>query len=459
MGHRVLLVDDDVNMCEMLAQRLSKRGFEPTTRTSAAAALELLEGQDFDAMVTDMQMPGMTGIELCERVLASRPNLPVIVVTAFGSMETAVSAIRAGAYDFITKPFEIDILVFSLERAIGHRSLLEEVTRLRAAVIEHARFHQIIGESGEMRKVFDLVRRVADSDASALVCGESGSGKELVARALHEGGRRKDGPFVAINCAAMPETLLESELFGYEKGAFTDAKAARQGLFVQADGGTLLLDEIGDMPLSLQPKLLRALEERTARPVGGKREVPFDVRLIVATNRDLEGLVGDDRFREDLYFRINVVRIDLPPLRSRGRDVLLLAQHFLDLYSSRSSKEISGFASPAAERLLAYTWPGNVRELKNCIEGAVTLARHDKITVDDLPEKIRAFKSTHVLVAGSSPDELVSMEEVEKRYIARVLEAVGGSRTSAARILGLDRKTLYRKIRSYGLESRTEGSG
>jgi two-component system response regulator HydG len=289
-----------------------------------------------------------------------------------------------------------------------------------------------------------------------LITGESGTGKEVVARALHRRGRRKNGPFVAVNCAALPETLLESELFGHARGAFTDARSARSGLFVQANGGTLFLDEITEMPLALQPKLLRALQERVVRPLGGEGEVPFDVRLVTATNRDLETAVEEGRFRGDLFFRVNVIHVPLPPLRARGGDILLLAQRFLGEYGARSSKQVTGLSPQAAERLLAYSWPGNVRELENCIERAIALAQHDHILPDDLPEKVRAYRRSHVLVASDDPAELVPLEEVERRYILRVMEAVGGNKSQAAQVLGLGRKTLYRKLEAYGEHARAE---
>jgi two-component system response regulator HydG len=278
----------------------------------------------------------------------------------------------------------------------------------------------------------------------------------VVAKALHKRGRRGQRPWVAINCAAMPETLLESELFGHARGAFTDARTARTGLFVEADGGTLFLDEIGELPLALQPKLLRALQERVVRPVGGTEEVPFDVRLIASTNRDLETAVDQGRFREDLYFRINVIHVTLPPLRARGTDVLLLAQHFLAEFAARAGKRISGLSPSAAERMLAYSWPGNVRELRNCMERAVALTQYEQITVDDLPEKIQAYRRSHVLVASDDPAELASLEIVERRYILRVMEAVGGNKTLAAQVLGIGRKTLYRKLEEYGAADERE---
>ena len=449
MSGRVLVIDDDASMCELLEAWLSRKGFDVTWRTSAVDALEMLRSADVDAIVTDLNMPGMSGLELCERIVANRPDIPVVVITAFGSLETAIAAIRAGAYDFITKPLEADVLALALDRAVQHRALRDEVKRLRRAVEEGRGFEDLLGTSPAMKAVYDLLERVVDSDATVLVTGETGTGKELVARALHRRGRRHGGPFVAVNCAAMPEPLLESELFGHTRGAFTDARAARAGLFVQANGGTLFLDEIGDLPLGLQPKLLRALQERVIRPVGADTEVPFDVRLISATNRDLESAVEEHRFREDLYFRINVISIKVPPLRARGNDVLILAQHYIEQYAARSGKRVTGLSPAAAERLLTYAWPGNVRELQNCIERAVALTQYEQIAVDDLPEKIRHYHRSHVVVASDDPSELVSMEEVERRYILRVMEAMGSNKTLAARVLGFDRKTLYRKLERY----------
>jgi len=300
-----------------------------------------------------------------------------------------------------------------------------------------------------MKKLYRLLTRVADSEMSVLITGANGTGKELVARALHKQSRRRDGPFVAVNCAAVPEALLESELFGHLRGAFTDAGAARKGLFLDASGGTLFLDEIAELPLELQPKLLRALEERSIRPLGGTTEVPFDVRLVTATNRDLDEAIEQGRFREDLFFRINVIEIPVPPLSARGADVLLLAQHFLQGAAVRAGKSVRGITRPAAEKLTSYSWPGNVRELRNAIERAVTLTNHEEILVDDLPERIRAYRKTDLLIGAEDPSELARLEDVERRYILHVLKSVGGNRTQAARILGLDRKTLYRRLRQY----------
>jgi two-component system response regulator HydG len=447
MSNAVLIVDDDLAMCEMLAKGLSRKGFQCQFRTAADEALALMEREPFDVVVTDLNMRAMNGLELCARIAANRPDVPVVVLTAFGSLETAVGAIRAGAYDFITKPVEIEALALTLARAVQHRALREEVKQLRRALDESRRFDELIGESAAIKKLHALLNQIVDSDASVLVTGESGTGKELVARALHRLGARKAGPFVAINCGAMPESLLESELFGHARGAFTDARSDRPGLFVQASGGTLFLDEIGDMPLGMQVTLLRALQERKVRPVGGDREIPFDVRIVAATNRDLESAVAEKRFREDLFFRINVIHVEAPPLRARGNDVLLLAQSFVDHFATRTGKRVTGLAAPAAERLLAYNWPGNVRELQNCIERAVAVTRLEQLAVDDLPERIRDYHVSHVLVAGEDPSELVPMEEVERRYIDRVMQAVSGNKSLAAKVLGFDRTTLYNKLK------------
>ena len=458
MPNRVLIVDDDKNMCELIHADLSSRGIESEWKTSANDAISAIQQSDYDVVLTDLQMPGMNGLALCERILANRPDVPVVVMTAFGSLETAVAAIRAGAYDFVSKPVELDMLALTLQRAMQHRSLAEQVRVLSDRVRDSNRFSTLIGESPTMMRLFDELRRVADSDASVLIIGESGTGKELVARALHDQSRRRSKPFIAVNCAALPEPLLESELFGHKRGAFTDAVSDKRGLLVQASGGTLFLDELGEFPLTLQPKLLRVLESRTVRPVGGEAEIPFDVRLIAATNRDLETAVEEKRFREDLYFRVNVIQIKLPPLRSRGTDILLLAQHYLEEFAKSSGKQIVGFSEPAAKKLLDYPWPGNVRELRNAIERAVVLTRFDHIAVDDLPDRIRDYRVTHLELGGENPSELVPMEEIERRYIQHVLKATQGNRTQTAQILGFDRKTLYRKLKQMGEDTGDTGS-
>jgi two-component system response regulator HydG len=443
---RVLIIDDDKSMCEVLQAELEKRGFGAVTATTPDEGVRKLNEDDFGIVLTDINMSGMSGVDLCRQIVESREDIPVVVMTAYGSMEAAIGAIRAGAYDFVTKPFEMDDLSLTLERGLKHRALHEEVKRLRRVVVDQQRFDDILGTSPAMKKMYDLVARVADTETTVLVTGESGTGKELVAKAIHARSQRRDGPFVAINCAAMPENLLESELFGHVKGAFTDARTSRSGLFIKASKGTLLLDEIGEMPAGMQAKLLRALQERTVRPVGGDQEQPFDARIIAATNRDLETEVEEKRFREDLFYRINVVRIHVPPLRARGSDILLLAQHFLQRYQPSGNQRVVGIKSTAADKLLAYPWPGNVRELQNCIERAVALAQFDHVGVDDLPERVREYKSSRIAIESNDPAELLPMEEIERRYILRVLEAVGGNKTLAAQVLGFDRRTLYRKL-------------
>jgi DNA-binding NtrC family response regulator len=449
--HRILIVDDEPEMAAVIEQALTRRGYLATPQHSGDGAWEILEREDYDVVITDINMRGMNGVELTERIVQNRHDIPVIVITAFGSVETATAVLRAGAYDFITKPFEIEQLVVAVERAVQNSRLRDEVKRLREEVARAKPTSELVGESPAMRKVHETISRVAETDATVLVTGESGTGKELVARALHKRSKRADGPFIAINCASIPEALLESELFGHAKGAFTDAKTAKKGLFLDASQGTLFLDEIGEMPQGMQAKLLRALEERSVRPVGGTTETPFDARILAATNRDLESLVESGRFREDLYYRVNVVQLALPPLRARGGDVLALTQQFINRYSEPMGKKVRGFSSAVGERLLAYAWPGNVRELQNCVERALALARFEELTVEDLPPKVRDFKPSFVVVATEDPTDLVTMEEVERRYIQRVMEAVGQNKTQAAKVLGFDRTTLYRKLERYKL--------
>ncbi len=457
MSGRVLLVDDEPAMCELLAEQLQRRGFSVIACLSGDAAIEKLRDGEIDVAVADLNMPGMTGISLCHHITANQPDVPVVLITAFGSMETAIAAIRAGAYDFLTKPFEIEELVIVLERALAHRALKDEVKRLRRAVTESRRFGDILGESAPVRAMCDLVARAAPSDATVLITGESGTGKDLVARALHERGTRAAGPFVAINCAALTESLLESELFGHKRGAFTDARESRPGLLVQGRGGTVFLDEIGDMPLGMQAKLLRAIESRTVRAVGSDTETAIDVRFVAATNRDLESDAEEGRFRHDLFFRINVIQIAVPSLRARGNDVLLLAQHFLERAATRNGKAVIGFTQPAAERLLGFPWPGNVRELQNAVERAVTLTTHERFIPDDLPERIRTHRRAALALGGEDVSAFLPMHEVERRYFFHVLESVGGNKTLAARILGFDRRTMYRKLERWQRDQSDRG--
>jgi two-component system response regulator HydG len=453
---RVLVVDDDAELCGVLAESLGARGFSVETRTSAEQALADLPRLAPDVVLTDLNLRGADGLALCRDIVDRWPDVPVLVITAFGNLESAVGAIRAGAYDFLQKPFDADVVALALDRAARHRALRDEVARLRDAVDAGRAGGSILGgnllgESAAMRDVAELVARVADTEATVLITGETGTGKELVAETLHARSGRSAQPFVAFNCAAIPESLLESELFGHVRGAFTDAREGRAGLFVRAGKGTLFLDEIGDLPGPVQAKLLRALHERRVRPVGADHEVPFEARLVCATHRDLEADVESGRFRQDLYFRIDVIQVRVPPLRARGMDVLLLAQHFLRRYAARDRKEITGLSPQAAERLLRYAWPGNVRELQNCIERAVALARGSLVQPDDLPERIRDQRPSRVVLAADEPADLVPLDEVERRYVLRVLEVAGGNKKLAASILGLDRSTLYRKLERWGV--------
>ncbi|HET9957679.1 MAG TPA: sigma-54 dependent transcriptional regulator [Polyangiaceae bacterium] len=454
MKDRILIVDDDQGQCDLLAMVLERHGYEPISTTSPRTALERVAKEEFDAVITDLEMTEMGGLELCERMLGTSPNVPIVVVTGQGSMDAAIKAMRVGAYDFLTKPVDSKVLGLSVARAVQHRKLNSEVKRLREAAGSPPPEGFVVGSSTAMKRLADLVSRVSQSDASVLIHGETGTGKELVAKAIHGASPRK-GPFVAINCAAVPANLLESELFGHARGAFTDAKNPRQGLFVEATGGTLFLDEIGEMPLEMQAKLLRALQERRVRPLGSNVEVEFDARIVCATHRDLEAEVEKRRFREDLYYRVNVVKIDVPPLRERGADILQLASFFLRKFSARSSKGNLSLSPQAAERMLSYDWPGNVRELENAMERAVALARLDQIVVEDLPDKIRSYRADRFVVSADDPQEVVSLEEIERRYIYRVIKILGGNKARAAELLGLDRRTLYRRLEKY--EGKTNG--
>lgn len=447
---KILFVDDDRAMCEAMSSELEEHGYNVAWRKRAPEALQLLISEDFDVVITDLNMPEINGVELCRRIADARRDVPVIVITAFGSLETAIATIRAGAFDFLTKPIKIDEVVVAVERALRDRTLREQVRRLQSALDAPVRATELLGTSSVMQEISEMISRIGRTDVGVLITGESGTGKELVARAIHKAGDRPEGPFVAVNCGAIPETLFESELFGHAKGAFTDAKAQRKGLFSAADGGTLFLDEVGELPLAMQVKLLRALEERAVRPVGSNADVPYDAKIITATNRDLDAAVQDKTFREDLYYRINVVHLEVPPLRARGGDVLELAQHFVRSAAERQKKTVTGFSTAVAERLLAYTWPGNVRELVNTMERAVALTRLEQLSVEDLPPRIQGYKNSP-LVITAEPDELVTLDELEKRYVARVLEAVGGNKSSAARVLGLDRTTLYRMLARFNL--------
>ncbi|MFO0655094.1 MAG: sigma-54 dependent transcriptional regulator [Polyangia bacterium] len=450
MSIRALLLDDDVDLLRFLQAELSDRGYDVTLAKSGDCALAKAKTDGpFDVALLDVRMPGPSGLDVCRALSSACPDLPVVLMTGFGDMEAAISALRAGAHDFLTKPFETEALDVVLRRAAEQSAKQREVERLRDFVSDGDGFAGILGDSPEIRRLSDIVQRISGSDASVLVTGESGSGKELVARAIHSLSRRSRGPFVAINCAAMPDHLLESELFGHERGAFTGARAARVGLLRRAHGGTLFLDEIGDMSLSLQPKLLRALQEKLIRPVGSDHEVSFDVRVLAATHRNLQQAVRKGEFRADLFFRLNVISISVPPLRERGDDILLLAHRFLQEFAKRDGKPLDGFAPGVASQLLRYDWPGNVRELRNTIEGAVTMARGQKVTLDDLPGLFLQHPgSTETVIASTG--ELLPLSEVERRHVLAILDAVGGNKSEAARILGVDRKTLQARLQRYG---------
>jgi two-component system response regulator HydG len=445
MTKHVLVVDDDVNLCMVAAEDLRERGYRVTVASSPDEVPALLEPDDVDVVLTDVDMQGTCGFDLCTRIVESERDVPVVVMTGSGSTASAVGAIRAGAYDYVAKPLEMMELTATLDRAVSEHLLRSEARRLRAEIAGPCCEDEcMVGTSAAMAHAVDLVKRVAMTEATVLVTGETGTGKELVARAIHARSARANGPFVAINCAATPEPLLESELFGHSRGAFTDAHQAREGLFVKATNGTLFLDEVGEMPASMQAKLLRALQERTVRPVGGDTEVAFDARIVAATNLDLEREVAEKRFRDDLLFRINVVHISVPPLRDRGRDILRLATYMLRKYQP-SARPVVGFSPAVIGAFLSYRWPGNVRELENVIQRAVALAEFDHVTLGDLPESMRAAPrcASEVMVPAS---DLITLQELERRYIAHVLEATNNNKSLAARILGFDRRTLYRKL-------------
>jgi len=441
----ILIVDEDMDAANLLADQIGKHNHRTIVAHDGLEALAMVRAQqDISLVVTTFEMAAMDGISLCTLLKDIVPDVPVIVLTAQSKIDTAVRALRAGAYDFLVRPIETDPLALAIERALEHHRLSTDVLRLQHQVERPQESRTLLGTSTAIAEVLNLIARVAATDATVLIEGESGTGKELAARALHNASQRRTGPFVAINCAAVPPQLIESELFGHVRGAFTDARVARPGLFVEAQGGTLFLDEIGEMPAEMQAKLLRALQERTVRPVGGSVEVAFDARIVAATNRDLEEEVRSKRFREDLYYRVAVVAVHIPTLRERIQDIPGLAQHFVRRFSERFGKQVLGISPSALQRLLAYSWPGNVRELENAMERAVALTRFDHLTVEDLPKRVYAHRPDQVSPLSEPPEGLISLAELERRYIHQVLAMVGGNKSHAARILGLDRRTLYR---------------
>jgi DNA-binding NtrC family response regulator len=438
---RLLVVEDEELMRSILRRLLEGEGYEVVTADSAENALQLAAEHVFDVILSDIKMAGIDGIELLDRLKTDDERAMVIIMTAYSSVDTAVAALRKGAYDYITKPFVNEDLLQTVRNAVAQRELFLENRALRRELNRHYNFSEIIGTSDEINEVFDVVKRVAKTSASVLIQGESGTGKELVARAIHFNGDRSALPFLAVNCGAFTESLLESELFGHTKGAFTGAVADRKGLFRSAEGGTVFLDEIGEMPVSLQVRLLRALQEHEVTPVGLSTPVSFNARIIAATNKRLEEEVAAGNFREDLFYRLNVIEISIPPLRSRRSDIALLARHFA-AKSARSQDQPEKAVTPSSiAALTAYDWPGNVRELENAIERAFVLSE-DVIDVDHLPAKIRGTKTADDNIHPT-------LEEVERRYVTDVLESVNGDKSEAAKTLGIDLSTLYRKLKRY----------
>ncbi|MCM2280876.1 MAG: sigma-54 dependent transcriptional regulator [Bdellovibrionaceae bacterium] len=445
----ILVVDDDAAMRSLLSDFLSHEA-RVTEFPLATQALEYLRRagpDDVDLIISDINMPEMTGTDFAAQSRELRPKVPIILITAFGSIESAIVAIRKGAFDYIVKPFKLTEIGVTVERALRFRELETENRRLKRAIQHSNSFSDIVGKSPGMQQVFDLVSRVSQATANVLIMGESGTGKERVARAIHNLGPRAKKAFVAINCTAIPETLLESELFGHAKGSFTGAIGRKRGLFEEAEGGTIFLDEIGDMDASMQAKLLRVIQERKIRAVGDTVDKTIDVRVIAATHKDLKAAIKDGRFREDLYYRLSVIPIVIPPLRHRPEDIPLLAEYFLEKYAAANGSKVTGFSPDAMRHLVQMSWEGNVRELENVIERAVVLCRTEKIEPADLP---RAETSDADTILAQATAQMPTLDELERRYMKFVLEKTGGRKEKAAQILGVNRRTLYRKEREYG---------
>ncbi|MBI2877542.1 MAG: sigma-54-dependent Fis family transcriptional regulator [Candidatus Tectomicrobia bacterium] len=444
---RILVVEDDPEMVALLQDYLTREGFQVEAAFRGEEAVERVGELPFDLVVTDVRLGGIDGIDVLQTIKALRSEIPVVLITAFGSIESAVEAVKQGAFHYLAKPFKLNELKRIIEQALEDRQLREETVRLRREVEGRYRFGALIGKSPKMQEIFELISLVARSSSNVLISGESGTGKELVAKAIHCNSSRQSRPFVPVNCAAIPSELLESELFGHMKGAFTGAHIARKGLIETAEGGTLFLDEIADVPLFLQAKLLRVLQEKEVWPVGGREGIKVDLRFIAATNQELWRRVEGGAFREDLYFRLAVIRIQLPPLRERLEDIPLLVDHSLKKYAEISGKEIRGVSEGALALLLRRPWRGNVREMENIIEAAVALARGPILSLDDLSPLLSGEALTD---AGEA---CPSLEELEKAHISQVLQQSGGNLTKAAALLGISRKTLYRKKKQYGMDS------
>jgi DNA-binding NtrC family response regulator len=445
----ILVVDDDVNMLAMLEKFLKRAGYTVETTSDSLKAMSLIEDKNYDIVITDIQMPRATGMDLLKRVKDLQKDTMVVMITAFGSVDSAVNAMKAGAYDYVSKPFNIDEILALLERATQQRRLQREVEILRQEVERKYSFSNIIGKSKAMQDIFTLIQRISHARSNVLITGRSGTGKELIAKAIHYNSDRKGMPFVTVNCSAIPESLLESELFGHEKGAFTGAVTSRRGLFETANNGTLFLDEIGDMPLGSQAKLLRVVETGEVRHVGSDDVKKVDVRVIAATHRDLKELIKHDQFREDLFYRLNVISIHVPDLRERPEDIPILIEHFMKKYGEQFGKPVVQMTHEASACLMRYSWPGNVRELENVIERSIALCNGDTIDCKDLPEHLFQIKSNDMI--DDLATENMPLSEIEKRYIMKVLQRTNWHQSKAAEILGIDRKTLYRKIKEYNL--------
>jgi len=448
----ILVVDDEVNVIESFRQLLED-DYRVSTATSGEEALEKVENENLDLILLDIKMPGMDGIEVLRRIGELKENVDVIMVTAVNTMKTAIEAMKLGAYDYITKPFDVDEVIVSINKALEKRRLTRELSYLRSEVAKPVKFDNIIGASEKIRQVYEIVSEMTKNDATVLISGESGTGKELIARAIHFNGLRKDKPFIPVDCASIPENLLESELFGHEKGAFTDATSQKLGRFELANHGTLFLDEIGNLRMDMQGKILRALQEREIHRVGGIRTIKIDVRIISATNIDLKKAIKEGKFREDLYYRLNVVPIELPPLRERKEDIPVLVRHFLGIFTREFGKEIKDITSVAMEAFMNYGWPGNVRELRNVIERLVALTKEEVISHERLPLDILLSAETGGADIGKEGMLLrEAREQFEKHFILGVLEKANWNQTEAAKILGVHRNTLMMKMQNLGIK-------
>jgi two-component system response regulator PilR (NtrC family) len=451
---RILVVDDEQSMREFLEIFFRREGFGVVTTGDVDTALVAIESDDFDVVISDVKMPGRTGLDLLQVVKEVSPETVVIMITAFATTETAIAAMKQGAYDYVTKPFKVDELRLVVEKALEKKLLTTENRRLRTELRTQLRSRSLVGTSSAMQKVYDLIGQVAGTKTNVLISGDSGTGKELVARAIHDQSERRESPFVAVNCGAIPENLLESELFGHVRGAFTGAVQSKAGLFEMADEGTLFLDEIGELPQSLQVKLLRVIQDKTLRRVGGTGDHRVDVRIVAATNRKLEEEVAAGRFRDDLYYRLNVIQIALPPLRDRMEDVPLLMQHFIEKYALEAGKEVQGISDAATERILAYDFPGNVRELENMVERAVALSRDGAIGLETLPPTIldpkKAEGRSRLPTEGGSLEEMVN--EYERSLLGEALERCGGVKKKAAAFLGISFRSFRYRFEKLGLD-------